>query len=74
MITPRTEEDHRQLSLLMTPAGEPGSGHTRYAAAMYFYTRGMITAETLETFRILAPLDNEAPDELLRDLGLNLPG
>jgi hypothetical protein len=70
MITVTTEEDVRQLELLMTGCGEVDSGRARYAAAMYFYWRGMIGDETLEVYRVCSRLDHEDPVWSLRRLGL----
>ena len=48
----------------------PASGRTRYAAAMYFFGRGMIGHEALEVYRICSPLDREDPHMLLATGGL----
>ncbi len=68
-MTP-SEEDRHQLELLGTAFAEPMSGRVRYAAAMYFYQRGMISAECLEVYRICARLDHEDPGPFLARLGL----
>jgi hypothetical protein len=68
-ITVETPEDARQLADLATPPGAPGSGRLRYAAAMHFYNRGMIDADTLEVYRALALIDAEDPAPLLARLG-----
>lgn len=65
-----SEEDRHQLGLLGAPFDEPMSGRVRYAAAMYFYQRGMISAECLEVYRICARLDQEDPQPFLARLGL----
>ena len=39
------------LACLHSPIGAPGSGAGRYAAAMYFYQQGVMSAELLEIFR-----------------------
>ncbi|MGH6854666.1 MAG: hypothetical protein ACREDX_03725 [Aestuariivirga sp.] len=70
MISAATPEDARQLELLTSPVGLPRSGHTRYAAAMYFYVHGMIGAGTLEVYRVCAPLDREDPIKILQAHGL----
>jgi hypothetical protein len=57
-------------ALVNTPIGEPWSGRTRYAAAMFFYRRGEIDAETLEVYRICARLDGEDPLPIIRDRGV----
>lgn len=63
-------EDLRQLALLGSTFGEPMSGRARYAAAMYFYQRAMISAECLEVYRICSPIDHEDPGPFLARLGL----
>ena len=70
MIRVETQEDARQLADLNRPAGEPGSGRVRYAAAMYLYTRGMIGPEALEVYRVCAVIDREDPRPTLARLGL----
>ena len=67
-ITPETPEDARQLGHLAMPLGQPGSGRVRYAAAMHFYNRGMLSADALEVYRILALIDAEDPGPLLARL------
>lgn len=49
-----------------TPVGEAWSGRARYAAAMEFYQRGQMSAETLEIYRICCRLDHENPLDVLR--------
>lgn len=61
-IEAETTEDREQLELLHLPLGEPGSGLTRYGAAMYFYKRGRLDADLLEAYRICCNLDAEDPD------------
>lgn len=41
-------EAAEQWELINTPLGEKWSGRTRDAAAMFFYRRGEMSAETLE--------------------------
>jgi hypothetical protein len=65
-----SEEDRHQLELLGAPFETPMSGRVRYAAAMYFYQRGMISAECLEVYRICSRLDYEDPEPFLSRLGL----
>lgn len=55
--------------LINTPLGEKWSGRTRYAAAMYFYRHGEMTAETLEVYRICSRLDSDDPLKIIRDRG-----
>ena len=57
-------------ALINTPLGEPWSGRTRYAAAMFFYKRGEMNAETLEVYRICSRLDREDPLPIIRDRGV----
>ena len=70
MISLNSDKDVYQLELLTTPTGLPASGRTRYAAAMYFFVRGMIGHEALEVYRICSPLDGEDPHILLASKGL----
>jgi hypothetical protein len=46
------------------------SGRTRYAAAMYFFQRGMISEECLEVYRICSRIDHEDPEPFLARIGL----
>lgn len=57
-------------ALINTPLGEEWSGRTRYAAAMFFYRRGEMNAETLEVYRICARLDSEDPLKIIRERGI----
>ncbi len=59
-----------QWALVNTPLGEAWSGRTRYAAAMYFYKRDEMTAETLEVYRLCARLDSEDPLSIIRERGV----
>ncbi|WFP64588.1 hypothetical protein [Mesorhizobium sp. WSM4904] len=63
-------EAAEQWALVNTPLGEMWSGRTRYAAAMYFFKRGEMNAETLEVYRICARLDHEDPLPIIRDRGV----
>jgi hypothetical protein len=63
-------EDRLQVSLLETPFEEDMSGRIRYAAAMYFYQRGMISEACLEVYRTCARLDREDPVPFLKSVGL----
>jgi hypothetical protein len=56
--------------LILTPPGEDWSGRTRYGAAMYFYSRGDMSAEVLEVYRICCRQDHEDPTDVMRYLGL----
>ncbi len=70
MLRIGSPEDARQLELLNCALGTPRSGHTRYAAAMYFYIHGMIDGDTLEVYRICSPLDHDDPMKILQAQGL----
>ncbi|MDG4883765.1 hypothetical protein [Mesorhizobium sp. WSM4884] len=63
-------EAAEQWALVNTPLGEMWSGRTRYAAAMYFFKRREMNAETLEVYRICARLDHEDPLPIIRDRGV----
>ena len=63
-------EEAEQWALINTPLGEAWSGRTRYAAAMYFYKRGDMTAEALEVYRLCSRQDNEDPLSIIRDRGV----
>ena len=65
---PDAENLNRRL--ILTPPGEDWSGRTRYGAAMYFYSRGDMSAEVLEVYRICCRQDHEDPADVLRHLGL----
>jgi len=60
---------------LQAPLGQPRSGFTRYAAAMYFHSRGQIDDVTLEAYRIVAKRDDSAPESVARQaLQFRQPG
>ncbi|WP_421915990.1 hypothetical protein [Mesorhizobium sp.] len=63
-------EAAEQWELVNTPLGERWSGRTRYAAAMFFFKRDEMSAETLEVYRICARLDSEDPLPIIRDRGV----
>jgi hypothetical protein len=63
-------ETAEQWALINTPLGEPWSGRTRYAAAMYFYKRGELSAETLEVYRLCSRRDWEDPLPIIRERGV----
>ncbi|MFE0016867.1 hypothetical protein ACFWXH_18605 [Mesorhizobium sp. NPDC059054] len=69
-----TEQDEteaaEQWALINMPLGQLWSGRARYAAAMYFYKRGEMNAETLEVYRICSRLDAEDPLPIIRDRGV----
>ena len=60
-IETNTSEDEEQLALLYLPLGQPGSGMTRYGAAMHFFKLGKLDADLLEAYRICCNLDSEDP-------------
>jgi hypothetical protein len=63
-------EAAEQWQLINTPLGEEWSGRARYAAAMFFYKRGEMNAETLEVYRLSARLDGQDPLPIIRDRGV----
>lgn len=63
-------EEAESWALVDTPLGEPWSGRTRYAAAMYLYKAGRMNAETLEVYRLCSRLDREDPLAIIRDRGV----
>ena len=48
-------------ALLRSELGAPGSGVARYAAAMHFYTQGLMSHQMLEIYRVCSKLDKEDP-------------
>ena len=60
------EEALSNWKLILTPAGEEWSGRARYAAAMYFYRAGEMSAEVLEIYRICSRIDNEDTVDALK--------
>ena len=66
-------EAELQKQLLVTEVGIQGSGATRYAAAMYFYQNGRISAEMLEIYRSCSKFDAEDPLDLARYEGVSVP-
>ena len=67
---PPGTEFSEQWELVNTPLGEPWSGRTRYAAAMYFYKQGELPPEALEVYRLCSRLDGEDPLSIMRDRGV----
>jgi hypothetical protein len=59
-------EARENWQLIMTPTGVEWSGRARYAAAMYFFKAGEMSAEVLEIYRICSRLDNEDAVDALR--------
>ncbi len=64
--TAMDEETRHHWQLIRTPTGVAWSGRARYAAAMYFYQKGEMSAEVLEVYRICSRLDSEDPLSVLR--------
>lgn len=60
----------RQWALVRAPPGTPWSGRARYAAAMYFYFAGEISADILEVYRTCARLDGEDPLRVVEARGI----
>lgn len=60
------DETREQWRLILTPAGEEWSGRARYAAAMFFYKSGEMSAEVLEIYRICSRLDQEDAVDALK--------
>lgn len=70
MAAQADREAAEQWVLVNTPLGEEWSGRARYAAAMFFYKRGEMDAETLEVYRICSRLDRQDPLPIVRDRGV----
>ena len=64
------DDEAEQLALVRSPLGEPWSGRARYAAAMYFFEAGKMSAEVLEVYRISARLDHQDPLTIIRERGI----
>ncbi len=75
MTTSRADvaEADRQQALLSAAVGQPRSGAVRYAAAMYFYHRGDISAALLEIYRRCCKFDDEDPVDLALFEGIDTP-
>lgn len=69
MLMIESKEDEFQMVLLGTALGEKDSGRIRYAAAMYFFRRNMLSDEALEVYRMCSKLDHEDPKPSLIKLG-----
>lgn len=59
-------EARENWRLILTPPGGEWSGRARYAAAMYFYKAGEMSADVLEIYRICSRLDNEDAIDALK--------
>ncbi|MDI3336746.1 dimethylsulfonioproprionate lyase family protein [Defluviimonas aestuarii] len=68
-------DDARARVDLYAALGQPGSGRVRYAAAMYFNCKGLLSSEALEVYRICSARDGDDPAALMATRGLapNLP-
>lgn len=66
MDLPTEADDCHHWALIRAPLGAEWSGRARYAAAMYFYQKGMMDAETLEIYRICSRLDDDDPVSVMR--------
>lgn len=64
------KEDVRQAAMLMSRSVKRNAARDRYAAAMYFNQRGMLSDKTLEVYRTCAVIDGEDPRRTLKKLGL----
>ena len=60
------EETRQNWQLILTPPGVEWSGRTRYAAAMFFFKAGAMSAEVLEIYRICSRLDDENAVDALK--------
>ena len=69
-MTDSEAEIRENWTLVNTPLGEEWSGRTRYAAAMFFYKRGEMSAEALEVYRLCSRLDHQDPLSIIRDRGV----
>ncbi|WP_170329869.1 hypothetical protein [Ruegeria arenilitoris] len=69
----KTSEAETQRQFLTTTIGTPDSGATRYAAAMYFFKNGKLSAEMLEIYRRCSKFDTEDPLDLARYEGVSIP-
>ncbi|WP_233493307.1 hypothetical protein [Ruegeria atlantica] len=69
----KTSEAETQRQFLTTTIGTPGSGAIRYAAAMYFFKIGKLSAEMLEVYRTCSKFDAEDPLDLAGYEGISFP-
>lgn len=60
-----TDEEALNRRLILTSPGSDWSGRTRYAAAMYFYQTGRMSADVLEIYRICSRQDEVDPADVL---------
>ena len=66
-------EAARHRADLTSRPGAPGSGARRYAAAMYFFNRGEMTAEMLEIYRCCSKFDHEDPIKVAKYEAVPVP-
>lgn len=66
-IVAETGEDVRQLAWLRSTAPDAAMG--RYAAAMHFFMRGMLSAAALEHYRVIAKERTDVPHDNLQNRG-----
>lgn len=62
-------EQDLQWDLVNTPLGGERSGFIRYAAAMYFYQIGELSAEALEIYRLSTQLDHQDSVPIIFETG-----
>jgi hypothetical protein len=73
ITTPNIQFDlDQQKALLLAEIGAHGSGAVRYAAAMYFYTLGLMPTGMLEIYRRCSKFDHEDPIDLAEFEGIEL--
>ncbi|MEP5731633.1 MAG: hypothetical protein ABJL67_19915 [Sulfitobacter sp.] len=62
-----------QKAQLLAQVSVAGSGAGRYAAAMFFYTKGLMPTDMLEIYRRCSKFDQEDPVKLAHFEGVELP-
>jgi len=67
-----SKNDFLNFSLINTPLGERKSGYERYAAAMYFNNKGLLSNDLLEIYRICCKFDNKDPIKLANKVKIKL--
>lgn len=70
----KDEDIAENLRLIRTPAGQPWSGRTRYAAAMFLFQAGLMGGNALEVYRMLSRLDHEDPETAIKTIGMDVDG
>ena len=71
-IVPISIKNKEQKTFLFSEIGISGSGFERYAAAMYFYKHGKISAEMLEIYRRCCKFDKEDPIHVAQFEGIKI--